>query len=66
MTKIEEIEHAVDSLPIQEYRQFRAWFLERDWEAWDRQIQADSASGKLGFLLKEAEEEKRQRRLHSL
>ena len=66
MTKIEEIEQAVDSLPVEEYRQFRAWFLERDWQAWDRQIETDSASGKLDFLLKEAEQEKRRQRLRPL
>jgi hypothetical protein len=31
MTRIEEIENAVASLPVEEYRQFREWFLERDW-----------------------------------
>jgi len=25
-----------------------------DWERWDRQIELDSASGKLDFLIKEA------------
>ncbi len=58
MTRIEEIENAVASLPVDEYRQFRDWFLERDWVQWDKQIQADSQSGKLGFLVKEAMEEK--------
>ena len=66
MTKIEKLEHAIASLPIEEYRQFRAWFLERDWEGWDRQIEADSATGKLDFLAAEAEEEKRKRKLRSL
>ena len=58
MTRIEEIENAVASLPVDEYRQFREWFLERDWVQWDKQIQADSQSGKLDFLVKEAMEEK--------
>lgn len=58
MTRIEEIENAVASLPTEEYRQFREWFLERDWAQWDKQIQADSESGKLDFLVKEAMEEK--------
>ena len=49
---------AVASLPVDEYRQFREWFLERDWVQWDKQIQADSQSGKLDFLVKEAMEEK--------
>ena len=58
MTRIEEIENAVASLPIDEYRQFRDWFLDRDWVQWDKQILADSQSGKLDFLTKEAMEEK--------
>ncbi|MCC6125414.1 MAG: hypothetical protein IT426_10655 [Pirellulales bacterium] len=66
MTRVEQLEEAVDSLAAEEYRQFRNWFLERDWAAWDRQIEADSASGKLDFLLNEAEEEKRQGRLRPL
>ncbi len=66
MTRIEEIEHAINSLPVEEYRQLRQWFLERDWSAWDRQIEADSAARKLDFLLKEAGEEKRLGRLKDL
>jgi hypothetical protein len=58
MTRIEEIENAVASLPVEEYRKFREWFLERDWAQWDKQIEADSESGKLDFLVKEAMEEK--------
>ena len=58
MTGIEEIEKAVASLPVEEYRQFREWFLERDWAQWDKQIQADSESGKSDFLVKEAMDEK--------
>ena len=63
MTRVEQLEVAVDSLAAEEYRQFRNWFIERDWAVWDRQIEADSDSGKLDFLLNEAEEEKRQGRL---
>lgn len=59
MTSIKEIEQAIDSLPMEEYRKFREWFLERDWEAWDQRIEEDSASGKLDFLVKEALDEKR-------
>ncbi len=58
MTRIEEIENAVASLQVEEYRQFREWFLERDWAQWDKQILADSESGKLDFLAKEVMEEK--------
>jgi hypothetical protein len=63
MTKVEEIEHAIDSLPVEEYRKFRQWFLERDLVEWDHQIESDSESGKLDFLLQEAAEEKKMGRL---
>jgi hypothetical protein len=66
MTRIEEIENAVTSLPIEEYRQFREWFLERDWTQWDKQIEADSNSGKLNFIVKEAKEEKNRGDLRNL
>ena len=58
MTKLKQLELADDSLPKEEYDQFRRWFLERDWARWDRQIEADSATGRLDFLVKEAEEAK--------
>ncbi|MGD0516235.1 MAG: hypothetical protein ABSA26_01755 [Thermoguttaceae bacterium] len=58
MTRLEQLEQTIAALPVDEYRQLRDWIIERDWEAWDRQIEADSASGKLDFLLKEADEEK--------
>lgn len=66
MTRIQEIKDAVISLPVDEYRQFRNWFLERDWEEWDSQIQADSESGKLDFLVKEAMDEKGRGKLRDL
>jgi hypothetical protein len=59
MIRIEEIENAVVSLPQKEYQEFRRWFLERDWERWDREIKEDAKSGKLDFLVKEANEAKR-------
>ena len=58
MTKLEEIEAAVDSLPEKEYGKFRHWFLERDWRVWDRQLETDSDSGDLDFLEREAQEAK--------
>ena len=66
MTRIEEIENAVVSLPIEEYRQFREWFLERDWVQWDKQLLEDSESGKLDFFAKEAMEEKLRGNLRDL
>lgn len=58
MIRIEKIKNAVVSLPEDQYRQFRDWFLERDWEQWDKQIKADSESGNLDFLIEEAMDEK--------
>jgi hypothetical protein len=66
MTKIEELEMAVSSLPEEDYSRFRQWFLERDWERWDREIEADAASGKLDFLLREVAEARKNNRLRDL
>ena len=66
MTRLEEIEVAVEALPEKEYSQFRQWFLERDWRKWDQQIESDSASGKLDFLIREAHEAKIAGKLRSL
>ena len=66
MTRLEELERAVAALPEQEYDQFRCWFLERDWEKWDRQIESDAKAGKLDFLIHEAFKAKRENRLRDL
>ena len=66
MTRFEELVTAVSNLPEKEYRQFRQWFLERDWEKWDRQIEEDSASGRLDFLAREAREAKKGGKLRNL
>ena len=66
MTKLEELERAIDSLPEEEYRRFRSWFMEKDWERWDRQIAEDSRAGKLDFPAKEANEGKKKNELREL
>ncbi len=58
MSKVDELEKAIDALPEEEYIQLRQWFSEKDWLKWDQQIKADSKSGKLNFLLQEALEAK--------
>lgn len=58
MPKVEEIVSSIESLPKEEFGRLRDWFYERDWERWDRQIEEDSESGKLDFLVKEALDEK--------
>jgi len=54
MGKIEKIEQDVQALSSDELAQFRAWFLEYDWAAWDRQIERDAASGRLDDLAAKA------------
>ncbi len=66
MTKVEELAKAVASLTAEEYREFRRWFLERDWEQWDHEIEEDLQAGKLDFLIKEASEAKEQGKLREL
>jgi len=52
MKKIENIENEVRSLTDAELAKFREWFIEFD--AWDRQLERDSASGKLAELAKKS------------
>jgi len=66
MAKLEELERVIDGLTEDDYRHFRRWFMERDWERWDREIEADSKAGKLDFLAKEALEAKKGKKLRSL
>ncbi|MEW6408619.1 MAG: hypothetical protein AB1488_00705 [Nitrospirota bacterium] len=66
MSKVEEIEAAIESLSEEEYVRFRRWFSEKDWEKWDKQIEADSESGKLDFLIKDALDEKAKGKLKEL
>jgi hypothetical protein len=54
MGKIEKIEQEVQALSPEELAQFRAWFLEYDWAAWDRQIECDSQAGRLDDLATKA------------
>jgi hypothetical protein len=50
MGKIDKIEQEVKALSPEELAQFRAWFLEYDWAAWDRQIERDAQAGRLDDL----------------
>ena len=65
-SRLTELETAVEQLPAQDYDEFRRWFLERDWQAWDRELKADSTSGKLDFLVREAHDAKRTGRLRDI
>ena len=54
MRKVEHIEQQIRELSSAEFAELRNWVLERDWAAWDAQIEADAASGKLDKLVSEA------------
>lgn len=66
MPKVDEIKEAIEALPEEEYVQLRQWFSEKDWEKWDRQIETDSDSGQLDFLIREALDEKAKGKLKEL
>lgn len=54
MSRIEELEQQVQALSAQELAQFRDWFLEFDWVAWDQQLERDVRAGKLDALAQKA------------
>jgi len=66
MTRVEELEVAVDSLTPEEYSRFRRSFLDQDWEKWDQEIEEDAQSGRLDFLVREAAEARNSRKLRDL
>ena len=50
MGKVEAILSEIQSLSPDELAQFREWFLEYDWSAWEQQIENDATDGKLDAL----------------
>ncbi|MBT3879240.1 MAG: hypothetical protein HON76_03385 [Candidatus Scalindua sp.] len=50
MTTVESIEKEIEKLSPEELAEFRHWYTEFDADAWDAQIEADAASGKLDAL----------------
>ena len=54
MSKIENIAQQVQALSSEELAQFRAWFLEFDWAAWDHQMERDVQAGRLDALAEKA------------
>jgi hypothetical protein len=54
MTTVETLEAAVSQLAPNDLAEFRRWFASFDAAAWDKQIEADAAAGKLDALAAEA------------
>jgi hypothetical protein len=57
MSRIEEIEAAIECLSPEEYRRIVDWLRVREQKRWDSQLDSDSSAGKLDFLFDEAESE---------
>jgi len=66
MRKVEHIERQIDELSREEFAELREWVLERDWAAWDTQIERDARSGKLDKLLEEAQSDFKEGRTRDL
>ena len=54
MGAVEKLEFLIKSLSREELAQFREWFAEFDAQIWDRQIETDTAAGKLDRLIEES------------
>jgi len=55
MTTLMKIEAAIKQLPEPEARRLAAWLQDYLDDAWDQQIAADAAAGKLDGLIAQAE-----------
>lgn len=66
MTTLPEVEAAIKKLPEGDVRQLSVWLQEYLDEVWDRQIEADLASGKLDKLIAKAEVDIAANRVRSL
>ncbi len=66
MTQIEAIQAEIETLSREDFARLREWIAQRDWQDWDRQIERDSAAGKLDFLRQEADAAKQRGELREL
>jgi hypothetical protein len=63
MSRVGEIEAAIDGLPPKEHWRVVQWFRVREQSRWDELTDADSSTGKLDFFFDEAESESTNRPL---
>jgi hypothetical protein len=57
VSRIEDLEREIRALSVAELTQFREWFAEFDGAAWDREFEADVASGRLDRVAERAIED---------
>ena len=58
MSKVEELKTDIEKLSSEEAAELFRWLSEREWESWDKEMEADSQAGRLDFLVREAHEKK--------
>jgi hypothetical protein len=58
MSEIDELKGEIERLPREELADLFQWLSEKEWESWDKEIEAASQAGRLDSLLREAREEK--------
>lgn len=63
---LHEIESAIAGLSPNELARLRAWFVDYDADAWDRQIEEDARAGRLDELAQEALKDYREGRTTEL
>jgi len=66
MSKVDELKTEIERLPKEEFTELVRWLSEKDWERWDKEIEADSEAGNLDFLVREALDAKAKRTLKDL
>ena len=57
MSRVELLQQQALQLAPQEFFRFREWFLEYEWDAWDREIESGGESGKLDAMARKALED---------
>ena len=57
MSRVEEIEAAIEGLAPQEWSRLAEWFREREQARWDEQIDRDFRHSATYFLFQETEDE---------
>ena len=66
MTKLQLIQTEIETLTDNEFTYLKNWINELDAQQWENQIEEDSNSGKLDFLIEESLLEKSKDQLREL
>jgi hypothetical protein len=66
MSKLDQLKAEIENLTNEQIAEIFRWLSEKDWERWDKEIEADSQSGRLDFLVREAHLEKAKGNLKDL